>query len=194
MALDTPVTLDPKSTALVLIDLQNGIVGMPTQPRGGADTLAAGKALAERFRAAGAPVVLVNVAFAPDFSDAPPANVDEPMRATGGMPADWSDLAPGLAQPGDLRVTKRNWGAFHGTELDTILRRRGVTTIVLGGIATNMGVEGTAREAWAHGYDVVVVEDATSGLSSELHEMAIRHILPRLARIRSSAAVHLSHG
>ncbi len=192
MALDTPVTLDPKRTALVLIDLQNGIVGMPTQPRSGTDTLAAGKALAERFRAAGAPVVLVNVAFAPDFADAPPSNVDAPMSAHGEMPKDWAELAPGLAQPSDLRVTKRNWGAFHGTDLDTILRRRGVTTIVLGGIATNMGVEGTAREAWAHGYDLVVVEDATSGLSTELHDMAMRHILPRLARIRSSAAIQLA--
>ncbi|MCX8255537.1 Isochorismatase family protein YecD [Beijerinckiaceae bacterium RH AL1] len=195
MALDTPVTLDPKRTALVLIDLQNGIVGMPTQPRSGADTLAAGKALAERFRAAGAPVVLVNVAFAPDFADAPPSNVDEPMRlSAGGLPEGWSELAPGLAQASDIRVTKRNWGAFHGTELDTVLRRRGVTTIVLGGIATNMGVEGTAREAWAHGYDLVVVEDATSGVSTELHEMAFRHILPRLGRVRSSAAVQFAHG
>ena len=194
MALDTPVTLDPKRTALVLIDLQNGIVGMPTKPRSGADTLAAGKALAERFRAVGAPVVLVNVAFASDFADAPPSNVDAPMGAHGGMPKDWSELAQGLAQPDDIRVTKRNWGAFHGTELDTLLRRRGVTTIVLGGIATNFGVEGTAREAWAHGYDVVVVEDATTSVSPELHEMAIGTILPRLARVRSSAAVELAHG
>ena len=190
MTLDTKITLDPKTTALVLIDLQNGIVGRATQPRSGPDTLAAGKALAEHFRAAVAPVVLVRVTFAADFADAPPSNVDEPMIG-GNLPDGWDQLAPGLAQAGDILVVKRNWGAFHGTELDLQLRRRGVKTIVLGGIATNFGVESTAREAWQHGYDVVVAEDATASVSVELHEMAIRHILPRLARVRSSAAIEL---
>ena len=192
MTIDSKLTLDPATTALVLIDLQNGIVGMPTQPRSGAETLAAGMALAERFRAAGAPVVLVRVAFATDFADAPPSNVDQPMRGRDAMPEGWSELAPGLAQPSDIVVVKRNWGAFHGTELDLQLRRRGVKTIVLGGIATNFGVESTAREAWQHGYDVVVAEDATSSVSVELHEMAVRHILPRLGRVRPGAAIEFS--
>ena len=187
-----PVELDPKTTALVLIDLQNGIVSMPTQPRSGNATLAAGKALAERFRSAGALVVLVHVAFADDFADAPPSNVDAPLRGGADRPADWSELAPGLAQPSDVIVVKRNWGAFHGTELDLQLRRRGVKTIVLGGIATNFGVESTAREGWQHGYDVVVAEDATTSVSAELHEMSVRYILPRLSRVRRSADIALA--
>jgi len=185
---------DPRTTALVLIDLQNGIVAMPLQPRSGPDVLAAGKALAEKFRAAQAPVVLVNVAFAADFADAPPANVDQPFRPAGGLPPDWSNLVDGLAQPSDLRVTKRQWGAFTGTDLDLQLRRRGVRTIVLGGIATNFGVESTARFAWELGYDVAVVEDACASPAAELHEMAFRAIFPRIARVTRSADITFAKG
>ncbi len=181
--------LDPHTTALVLIDLQKGIAGRQVAPRSGGDVVAAGKVLAERFRSAAALVVLVNVAFAADFADAPRSIVDEPMQLPpGGVPA---DFAEGLAQPSDLRITKRSWGAFHGTELDLQLRRRGIRTIVLGGIATNFGVESTAREGWQHGYDVVVAEDATATMTAELHDVAITHILPRLARVRPVADITL---
>jgi nicotinamidase-related amidase len=182
--------LDPRTTALVLIDLQNGIVAMPWAPRSGPDVLAAGKSLADKFRAAKAPVVLVRLAFAADFADAPPSNVDQPLQGPpGGLPPDWSTLAEGLAQPTDIVVTKRQWGAFTGTDLDVQLRRRGVSTIVLGGIATNFGVESTARFAWELGYDVAIVEDACAGPTAELHEMAFRAIFPRVARVVRSADV-----
>ncbi len=176
--------LDPSTTALVLIDLQNGIVGMDVEPRTGPETLAAGQALAARFRAAGAPVVLVHVAFAPDFSDAPPGRVDRPLATRfSDLPAGWSELAEGLAQPGDLLVRKRQWGAFTGTELDLLLRRRGIESIVIGGIATNFGVESTARHAWELGYHVVIAEDACSSVSTEAHDFAVAHVLPRVARV-----------
>ena len=184
------IELDPRSTALVLIDLQNGILGMPLAPRSGAEVLAVGQGLAEKFRTAGAPVVLVQVAFAPDFADSPRQPVDAPMqRPAGGLPAGWSDLVDGLALPGDIRITKRHWGAFHGTELDLQLRRRGISTIVLGGIATNFGVESTARHAWEHGYAVVLAEDACTSLAADLHDMAVGRIFPRISRVVSSSAV-----
>ncbi|MCQ8240948.1 hydrolase [Rhizosaccharibacter radicis] len=185
------LTLDPVTTALVLIDLQNGIVGIPhLAPRSGAEVESAGRALAERFRAAGAPVVLVNVGWSADGGDMLRSPVDRPMpRPEGGLPPGWSDLVDGLAQPTDLRVTKHQWGAFHGTNLDTQLRRRGVRTIVLAGIATNAGVESTARQAWEHGYEVVIAEDATASISAEMHEFAIGKLLPMIARIRSSAEI-----
>ena len=136
------ITVPAATTALLLVDLQKGIVGLPTAPYSGDAVLSRAKALAQRFRAAKAPVVLINVAFAPDFSDALKAPVDRPMQAPpGGFPEGWTELAEGLAEPSDIRVTKRQWGAFYGTDLDLQLRRRGVTTVVLGGIATNMGVE-----------------------------------------------------
>ena len=100
--------LDPKSTALVLIDLQNGIMGMTLAPRSGADVLAAGADLARLFRAAGAPVALVRVGWTADFSDMPPRRVDLPIaQPEGGLPAGWSDLADGLAQDGDEQAQRR---------------------------------------------------------------------------------------
>jgi nicotinamidase-related amidase len=103
------------------------------------------------------------------------------------MPPDWSALVDGLAPPGDILVTKRQWGAFHGTELDLQLRRRRVGTIVLSGIAANFGVESTARRAWEMGYDLIVAEDACSSVSAAAHEFAIRRIFPRIGRVRASA-------
>jgi nicotinamidase-related amidase len=185
--------LDPRSTALVLIDLQKGIVGMPLAPRSGNDVLATSRGLAERFRGAGAPVVLVHVAFAADLADAPGRNVDQPMQPPqGARPTDWSAFVEGLVGPKDILITKRQWGAFYGTELDLQLRRRGVKTIVLGGVATNFGVESTARQAWEQGYDVIIAEDACTSMSAELHEMAVRHIFPRIARVMASTAISLA--
>jgi len=139
------------TTALVLIDLQKGIAGRDLAPYTGEQVVTTCKELAERFRHAGAPVVLVNVAFSNDFKDALRQEVDQPFPLPpGGLPADFSELADGLAKPGDILITKRQWGAFYGTEMDLQLRRRGVETVVLGGIATNFGVESTARQTWEH--------------------------------------------
>jgi nicotinamidase-related amidase len=186
------ITLPTASTALILIDLQKGIVARQFAPYSGDAVLAKGKELARRFRVAKAPVVLVNVAFAPDFSDALKAPVDQPMQAPpGGFPEDWSELADGLAEASDLKVTKRQWGAFYGTDLDLQLRRRGVTTVVIGGIATNMGVESTARAAHEHGYAVVLAEDAATSLSAEMHAAAFEHIFPHLGRVAKVDEIEL---
>jgi nicotinamidase-related amidase len=187
------ISIDPKTSALVFIDLQKGIVGTPVAPHSGEDVVARAKKLAEKFRATGAPVIWVHVGFAKDFADAPGRAVDEPMRlAPGSLPTDWSDLVEGLASPGDLVILKRQWGAFHGTELDLQLRRRGVKTLVLGGIATNFGVESTARQAWELGYALLIVEDACTSRSAEMHDFAIQTIFPRLSRVVSSRDFDLS--
>jgi nicotinamidase-related amidase len=185
------ITLDPKSTALVLIDLLNGIVAYTLVPVSASDLVARGKSLAERFRAAGGLVVLVNVSFSDDGGDLPPQQVDlEPMKIPeGGFPAGWSNHVPGLAQPGDVLITKKQWGAFYGTDLDLQLRRRGIRTIVLGGVATHVGVESTARQAWEHGYDLVTVTDATTSTAIEPHEASMRYILPRISRLADSEAI-----
>jgi nicotinamidase-related amidase len=185
--------LDPKTTALVLIDLQKGIMGRDLTPHSAEQVMKLGSALANSFRKAGAPVVLVNVAFSKDFKDALRQPVDQPLSAPpGGFPENFSELLDGLAQPGDILITKRQWGAFHGTELDLQLRRRGIQTIVLGGVATNIGVESTARKAWEHGYAVVLSEDAISGMSAEMHKFAIGNIFPRISRVVQSAELTLS--
>jgi nicotinamidase-related amidase len=183
------LSLDPRKTALVLIDVQKGILSRPLAPHGAEQIVQNTAALGRSFNEAGAAVVLVNVAFL--GADRLSQDVDEPMAVPpGGLPADWAEFAPEIgALRADLIVTKRQWGAFYGTELDLQLRRRGITTIVLGGIATNFGVESTAREAWQHNYSVVVAEDASTSMGVGLHEFSIEKILPRIARVRKSAEV-----
>jgi nicotinamidase-related amidase len=190
---DRMLTLPTPTTALVLVDLQQGIVPMPIlAPRSGTEAAATGIWLAEKFRAARAPVVLVNVAFASDFGDALKQPVDRPMaHPEGGFPANFSHLIEGLYQPGDILVTKHQWGAFYGTDLDIQLRRRGVRTVVLGGIATNIGVESTARQAHEHAYDVVIAEDATTSVSSEMHAFSVNVIFPMLSRVVKADDIEL---
>jgi nicotinamidase-related amidase len=181
--------LDLRHTALVLIDLQRGVVNLPTLPRSGAEVVQNAVRLVERFREAEAPVVLVRVGFSPDGRDALQPEADAPMRR-GPLPPDWSELAPEIGpRPLDIVITKRHWGAFYGTELDLQLRRRGVAKIVLGGIATNFGVESTARAAYELGYGQVFVEDAMTSLSEETHLFSIRQILPRIGQVRSTQEV-----
>src|ERR1700735_4837674 len=180
--------LDPKTTALVLIDLQKGITRHELKPYPADRVTKAGSTLADTCQKAGAPVVLVNVGFAKDFKDALRQPVDQPFATPpGGFPENFSELIDGLAKPSDILVTKRQWGAFHGTELDLQLRRRGIQTIVLGGISTNLGVESTARQAWEHGYAIILAEDATSSQSAEMHKFSVEKILPRISRISKAA-------
>ena len=186
-------SLDPNTTALVLIDLQKGIVGRPLEPYSGANVLKTSSELAERFRQAGAPVILIKVGWSPDFKDVLRQPVDQPSAPPpGGFPADFMELADGLEKPGDICITKRQWGAFHGTELDLQLRRRGIQTIALGGIATNIGVESTARQAWEHGYSLIIAEDAMSSISTEMHKFAVENIFPRISRIQKASDIRFS--
>ena len=105
-------------------------------------------------------------------------------------PADWAEIVPELGpEPGDLVITKRQWGAFYGTELDLQLRRRGIDTILLTGIATNIGVESTARDAYERGYEQVFVEDAMAARNADEHANTVRTIFPRMGRVRSTAEV-----
>ena len=185
----TPLNLDATTTALVLIDLQQGILPYAKAPYDAAAVLANAAPLAAAFRAAKAPVVLVKVGFSADGGDVLKATVDAP-NPPGAPPANWLDDTPELSgQPGDIRILKRQWGAFHGTELDLQLRRRGIKTIVLAGIATSIGVESTARNAWELGYDIVFAEDATSGPDAATHANSFEKIFPRIGRVRRTADV-----
>ncbi|MGA2382052.1 MAG: hydrolase [Gemmatimonadales bacterium] len=178
--------LDPSTTALVLIDLQRGIVGRQSAPHTAAQVVERAQRLAQRCREVGATVVLVRVAYAADGRDRLTQKVDAaPWSAA--VPPDFSEIVPELAsKPGDIVVTKRQWGAFYGTDLDLLLRRRGIRTIVLGGIATNFGVESTARDAWERGYQLIFAEDAMAAVASEAHQFAVTTIFPRLGLVRST--------
>jgi nicotinamidase-related amidase len=179
--------LNAKTTALVLIDLQRGVLAMPVAPHPAKEVHARSMRLAERLRSEGSLIVWVRVSFSADFADALKAPVDQTPNYAG-LPPGWDEF-PQPLPPTDLVITKHQWGAFYGTGLDLQLRRRGIRTIVLGGIATNIGVESTARSAHEHGYEVVLAEDLCSGASAEMHEFAFRHILPRLARVTTSEMI-----
>ncbi|MFD3585299.1 hydrolase [Streptomyces sp. NPDC058683] len=181
-------TLDPR-TALVVIDLQQGIVGMPTQPYSGAEVVARSVELADAFRARNLPVVLVRVSFAADGADAVPGRTERQPRGLA-FPEGWDIVVDELSgHDGDIPITKHNWSAFHGTALDVQLRRRGVTQIVLTGIATSIGVESTARDAYAHGYHVTLATDAMADADPEAHRGSVERVFPRLGESGSTAEV-----
>ena len=182
--------INHRVTALVLIDLQNGIARQPVEPHSSAEVLSNAAVLAHAFRAMSAPVVLVRVAFSFGGGEILRPYVDQPRPAAGPPAPDYSQFVEELKQAEtDIVVTKHNWGAFYGTDLDVQLRRRGVTTIVLGGIATNMGVESTARAAYEHAYNVILVEDAMAGFTASDHTFAIERIFPRIGRVASTKEV-----
>jgi nicotinamidase-related amidase len=181
--------LDAKTTALILIDLQRGVLAMPLAPHSAATVYERSMRLADRFRAASGLVVRIRVSFSRDLAEAPRSPVDQPMKYEA-LPPGWDEF-PEPPDPSDVVITKRHWGGFHGTELDLQLRRREIRAIVLGGIVTNMGVESTARSAAEHGYELVVAEDLCSALDADMHAFSFGHILPRLARVVSSEGVAL---
>ena len=181
------LTLDTKTTALVLIDLQNAIVGRQTAPHAAADVVSRSAALAEAVRAAGGTAVYVHV-LVTDILSLP---VDQPRpRPSGPISPSASELVPEAGfREGDVLITKRQWGAFYGTNLEQQLRRRGIRTIILAGIATNMGVESTARAAHDQGYELVFAEDAMASLSAEFHQFSVQNIFPIMGKVRSSAEI-----
>jgi len=179
------LSLNPRTTALVMIDLQHGIVSRPVAPHSGAQVVANARPLADALRAKGGTVVWVRVLLNELLAmpaDAPTRAPDAPPA-----PAQASELVPEIgAQPGDVIVSKRQWGAFYGTDLEQQLRRRGIDTIVIGGIATNFGVESTARAAFDFGFKLVFVEDATSGLNEEMHHFTFEKLFRHMGHVRST--------
>ncbi|WP_034262543.1 isochorismatase family protein [Actinospica robiniae] len=175
------VTLDA-STALVVIDLQKGIVALPPAETAAAVVANAGR-LAHAFRAQNRPVALVTVVGgAPGRADF--------SRAGGEFPADFADLSPELgAHPDDILVQKRTWGAFGSTDLHEQLAGRGITQIVLCGIATSIGVESTARFAHEYGYNVLIARDAVADANPAAHAHSVQTIFPMIAEVRETAEI-----
>ena len=174
-------TLDPNA-ALIVIDLQKGIVAYPAvHPIG--EVVQRSRSLADAFRQRGLPVVLVNVTgVAPGRT--------ERSHSLEGLPADWADLVPELnAQPDDVLITKRTWGAFTNTDLEARLKALGVTQIVLAGVATSVGVESTARHAYELGFNVTLAVDAMTDMRREAHDDSIAHVFPRLGETGTTREV-----
>lgn len=173
--------LDP-NTALILIDLQKGIVARDTRPHPSADVVSKAAALAKAFRARKLPVVLVHA------TGGAPGRNEQPKPPT--PPADWAEIVPELdRQPGDHIVEKKTWGAFAHTGLEEHLKAQGVTQVVVAGIATAIGVESTARQAWEAGFNVTLPVDAMTDLNAETHENSVKRIFPRLGETGSTDEV-----
>ncbi|MEV6501840.1 cysteine hydrolase [Streptomyces prunicolor] len=179
-------TIDPAS-ALVVIDLQKGIVSALTDdPTAGiADAVKHSTHLATAFRRHGLPVILVNV------TGRAPGRTDTGRSANSAAPpTGWADLIDELdVQPADHLITKRRRSAFHDTGLDTLLRDLGVTQVVLSGIATSSGVESTARSASDHGYHVVLATDAMGDPDPEAHRHSVERVFPKLGETATTAEV-----
>jgi nicotinamidase-related amidase len=177
--------LNPKQTALILIDLQQGIVSRQLAPHSAQDVVQRSAKLAKGMRKAGGTVVYVHVLLGETLRL--PADKQMP-RPSEPPPASASELVPeaGFQPDKDLLITKRQWGAFYGTDLDLQLRRRGIRTLIMGGIATNLGVESTARNAHERGYELVFAEDAMSTMTPEMHRFAVETIFPIMGRVRTT--------
>lgn len=179
--------LDPLRTAVVVIDLQKGIVGMAGAPHSRETVVANCVRLLRKARQVGARPVLVNVGASPDGGDRLNPAADQSIRSSTPMSPDWSELIPELErQAADIVILKRQWGAFYGTDLDLQLRRRGLDTIILCGIATEFGVESTARDAYERGYQLLFASDAMTGRTAESHANSLERIFPRIGRVRST--------
>jgi nicotinamidase-related amidase len=164
--------LDP-NTALLVIDLQKFVVGLPTA-HPAHDVVKLARKMLDAFRSHHLPVVLVNAAgMAPGRTESPPR--------LGQLPPDWTELVPELnRQPDDHLITKRTWGAFTNTGLEELLKKLGVTQVVILGVATSIGVESTARYAYENGYNITLAVDAMTDLNLEAHQNSIARIFPRL--------------
>jgi nicotinamidase-related amidase len=173
--------LDPK-TALIVIDLQKGIVSYPTvHPIG--DVLRHAAALTGAFRRVGLPVVLVNV------TGGAPGRAEQ-SRGSGAFPPGFADLVPELNQQAqDHTVTKRTWGAFTNTGLEDYLKKLGVTQVVIAGVATSIGVESTARFAHECGFNVTLATDAMTDMNADAHANSVTRIFPRLGETGTTGEI-----
>lgn len=175
-------TLDPM-TALIVIDLQKGIVGYRVfHPL--SQVVDRTRDLIDAFRAANLPIVLVNVV------GRAPGRSEQGPRTSQPVTEGWSELLPELEQqPGDIIVTKRSWGAFATTALEAQLKSKGVTQVVVTGVATSGGVEATARQAYEQGFHVTLALDAMTDVRKEAHEYSIGSVFPRLGETGSTQEI-----
>lgn len=180
--------LKADKTALVVVDLQAGIVNRELSPYSGAQVVRQASKLAKVFAEKGAFVVLVRVSSL-DGKDMFQPKLDMAANPVQ-FPEGWDRLVPELTAVNPAHVvTKRQWGAFYGTDLDLQLRRRGIDTIVLCGISSGIGVDTTAREAYQHAYQQIFVEDAMTAVTKEEHDYVCKYIFPRIGRLRTTEEV-----
>lgn len=168
--------------ALIVIDLQAGTVANPTaHPI--AQVVARAGELLSAFRQRELLVVLVTV----DGTLPGRTHYGEGARR---FPADWSELVPEFdRQPQDVVIVRRTWSAFAGTDLSSLLTERGVTQIVLAGMATSFGVESTARDAYDLGYTVTLALDAMTDPNLDAHLQCVSRVFFALGQTGTASEI-----
>ncbi len=191
------LNLNPKSSALILIDMINAVAkggneppyNVPPNRQGVIDNFVR---LVAHCREVGTPIIYITTYRRPDNSDAPKTVAD--VGGGGGVPMlegtraveVIDELAP---QPGDYIVVKPRFSAYYGTNIEGILKDLGTETILVGGISTQRSVEGTARDAKNRDTQCVVVSDCCTAGEEDVHQMTIEHVLPLLVRVRTTDEV-----
>lgn len=187
------ITALNKQTALVLIDLQKGILaGDKAHPL--EDVLKNAAALVDGFHQSGLPVAIVNVnpAGAAWTRSRKDATMQSPPQKgqQAGFPKEFLEIVDEIpTHPDDIFVTKHTWNAFFETELHQKLREHNVTGIVLSGVSTSIGVEGTARAAVELGYNVSFATDAMTDRVLEAHNNSLQYIFPRIGESGTTADI-----
>ena len=180
-----------EKTALIVIDLEVGIVNREYSPFTSEEVVKNASRLINAFAEKGAFVVLVKVSSV-DGKDMLKPNVDSKIKSAQ-FPEGWDSFIPELINVENTHhISKKQWGAFYGTDLDLQLRRRGIDTIVLCGISTNIGVDTTAREAFQHGYNQIFSTDAMTASTREEHDYVCKYIFPRIGQLRTTDEIVLS--
>lgn len=189
-------TIDPKTTALLVMDYQNAAVDMVPTVKDGLLTQTA--TLLVAARKAGMRVIFVVVSFRPGYPEVSPRNpIFGPLRTSGrfveGSPG--TEIHAAVApQPGEAIVTKRRVSAFFGTDLDVILRSHGIETLLLAGIVTSGVVLSTVRHAADADYRLLVVEDCCADRDPELHRVLMEKVFARWATVMKAAEIVASLG
>lgn len=179
-------SFDPKTTAVLIMDYQNQMLDGQPEERREALLNNAEKLLAAA-RQAGSPVIYVKVAFRPGYPEVSPRNklfagVREAGWLVEGTPG--ADIHQRVApQPDDVVVTKRRVGAFSTTDLEAILRAKGIDTLLLFGISTSGVVLSTVRWAADMDYSIVVVADLCADQDEEVHRVLTEKVFPRQATV-----------
>jgi nicotinamidase-related amidase len=183
--------LDPAKTALVLIEYQNeftsegGVLhGAVSAVMDKTGMLPKTVALVEAARAAGVTIMHAPITFAPGYGELtrhPYGILKGVVDGNAFVKGSWGaaivdDLAPA---EGDIVIEgKRGLDTFASTNLDFILRSKGIETVIIGGFLTNCCVESTMRSAYENGYRVITLTDCTAATSAEEHDNAIAYDFP----------------
>ena len=179
--------LDPAHTAVVVVDMQNDFCaeGGYIHETQNADMTPFAplarriRVLTDAARDAGAAVVWVKAVYdhellpAPMLSKMLEKGKGAVCCASGSWGADFYDLDPAAGEP---VVEKHCYSAFHDTELDSVLRDRGIRTLVMTGVATNVCVDSTLREGFFNGYYIVMPPDCVGSANAALHEGTVRSV------------------